>query len=52
MMQDSINEEDWGFLQAMHPSEGAAKLTEVILEMAEQAIGKRTISEKNQRTHG
>ena len=46
MLQDSINEEDWGFLQAMHPSEGAAKLTEVILEMAEQAIGKRTISEK------
>ena len=44
-MRDMLDDTCWDFMYNMHPDEGAIKLTEIILEIAQGCIGKRTISE-------
>ena len=46
LFQESIEEYDWSFLLEMDTSAGAERLTEVILQLANEAIGKRLLKEK------
>ena len=44
-LNDTLAEVDWEFLRRVPPDEGAARLTEIILEHAHGAIGQRTVNE-------
>ena len=46
MLQDRPEYVDWTLLQAAHPDEGAKKQTDVILDLAGEWIGKRTLMER------
>ena len=43
-MMSNIEEEDWEFLSSMFPSEGAQRLTEQLLRIAEENIPKRSVT--------
>ena len=45
LLKDSLEEFNWEFLRSDHPDDGAINLTNTILELAEIAIGRTTITE-------
>ena len=45
LLQDLCEEEDWEFLRQVDTDDGAARLTKAILKLADNEIGRKTLTE-------